>query len=100
SLCGIGLRTQKARSSLCTKLRSSDHKTAFGAKPAENLTFPHKNARSQTQQPQPRPLGVAEIGQDGKNRQNNGQTIDSLRAIASPFPPRTCAILSACFSLV
>jgi hypothetical protein len=27
--------------------------TAFGAKPAENLTFPQKNAQSQTQQPRP-----------------------------------------------
>jgi hypothetical protein len=41
-------------------------------------------------------LGVAEIGRNGKHRQNNGQDDRQFRATASPFPPRACAILSAC----
>jgi hypothetical protein len=35
----------------CAKFRSGNYKTAFAAKPTANLTFPQKNARSQTQQP-------------------------------------------------
>jgi hypothetical protein len=48
SLCGLD---PEARSRLCAKLRSGNHKTAFGAKPAENLTFPLKNTQSQRNSP-------------------------------------------------
>jgi hypothetical protein len=35
------------------KITERYYKTALAAKPAENLTFPHKNAQSQTQHPRP-----------------------------------------------
>src|SRR5262249_12824466 len=65
---------------LCARFRSGNLKTTFAAQRAQNLTFPQKNAWSQSQQPRP----LVALVRESQRATRQGRPSFSRSAIVRP----------------